>query len=122
MGAVVGEDLVHIDYDVRLQILLAHKIGLWDTVAQATRSGSLDGAIRAPQGNDLTSLFATLPSFQLLAFNGKTAAEIGRRHLGAPCIGHPAAAVLPSSSPANTAPFQQKLEIWQGVLQTALHL
>ena len=46
MSAVTNEPLADIDYDERLARLLAHQIGLWDTVAACEREGSLDAAIR----------------------------------------------------------------------------
>src|SRR3954451_7669512 len=46
LGHAIGEDLHHLDYDRRLSRLAGHRIGLWDVIASARRSGSLDQAIR----------------------------------------------------------------------------
>jgi TDG/mug DNA glycosylase family protein len=110
MGEVVGADLVTLDYEERLKALLAARIGLWDVVASAARSGSLDGAIRGHSANDLNTLVAKLPELRAIAFNGTTSARIGAAALGAG--GNFARVPLPSSSPAYTLAFDRKLETW----------
>lgn len=110
-GAVIGrEDLPALDYDARLSALLDAGIGLWDTVASALRSGSLDAAIRDAQHAALAELVSTLPRLRTVAFNGGTAARIGRRLLAA---AGPQLVDLPSSSPAYAAiPFAEKRSRW----------
>lgn len=110
VGAVVGRDLEALDYEDRLEALLDAGIGLWDTVAAATRRGSLDQAIRLHEASDLSGLAETLPALRAVAFNGGKSASIGRPQLaGRPNI---ALVDLPSSSPAFTIPFEAKLERW----------
>ena len=46
MSDVLGADLVGLAYEERLRTLLAHHIGLWDSIAEASRAGSLDSSIR----------------------------------------------------------------------------
>ena len=110
IGAVTGRDLAPLDYEQRLEALLDSGIGLWDTVAAATREGSLDQAIRLHAASDVAALAGTLPELRAIAFNGGTSARIGRRQLGA----EPRWALvdLPSSSPAYTLPFEAKLDRW----------
>jgi hypoxanthine-DNA glycosylase len=110
-GAVIGrEDLPSLDYDARLETLLAAGIGLWDTVASATRQGSLDAAIRAAEHAPLAGLVARLPHLRAIGFNGKTSASIGRAQLEGTSL---ALVDLPSSSPAYAAlPFAAKRERW----------
>ena len=62
MSAVIGRELVPLGYEDRLQALLDAGIGLWDTVAAATREGSLDADIRLHEASDLGTLMATLPA------------------------------------------------------------
>ncbi len=114
VGAVTGHDLVPLAYEDRLAALLDAKVGLWDTVASATRVGSLDTAIRLHEASDLAALLATLPELRAIAFNGATSAKIGRRQLG----GDPGVVLLdlPSSSPAHASlSFEQKLARWQAL-------
>ena len=81
-------------------------------VASAERPGSADAAIRDPEHADLAGLVSGLPSLRAVAFNGATAARLGRRRLPAR-PGGPALIDLPSSSPAYAAmPFAEKLARW----------
>lgn len=110
IGAVTDRDLTPLAYEGRLTALLDARVGLWDTVAAATRKGSLDADIRLHAPSDLVALVESLPMVRAVAFNGGTSARIGRKQLGAP----PGLALvdLPSSSPAYTLPFARKLDCW----------
>lgn len=110
-GAVIGrEDLPSLDYDARLETLIAAGIGLWDTVASATREGSLDAAIREAEHAQLAELVARLPHLRAVGFNGKTSARIGRAQLAGSSL---ALVDLPSSSPAYASlAFAAKRERW----------
>jgi hypoxanthine-DNA glycosylase len=111
IGAAIGRDLVALDYEARLEALLDAHVGLWDTVAAATRKGSLDADIRLHEASDLAALVATLPELQAIAFNGGTSARIGRRQLGDDA--GPFLIDLPSSSPAYASlTFERKREAW----------
>ncbi|GAB3625573.1 DNA-deoxyinosine glycosylase [Pandoraea terrae] len=115
IGDVIGVgDLPTQPYDIRLQTLLAHGVGLWDVVAQARRDGSLDSRIREHAGNDLVALIESLPNLAAVAFNGATAARIGMKALGRHADCHPVIH-LPSSSPAYTLPYAEKLRAWQAL-------
>jgi hypoxanthine-DNA glycosylase len=111
MSAVIDCDLVPLAYETRLEALLAAGVGLWDTVAVATRKGSLDADIRLHQASDLAALAETLPQLKAVAFNGATSARIGRKQL----LGVSGLALvdLPSSSPAYASlPFERKRDAW----------
>lgn len=112
VGDVLGENLVQMDYAGRLQTLLAHHIGLWDVVAEAKRDGSLDSNIRDHARNDLVGLVKSLPKLSAIAFNGGTAERIGLKALGQHSGNHRVVR-LPSSSPAHTMPYSEKLHAWQ---------
>lgn len=115
LDGVFGLDLDKRGYEERLAILRAHRIGLWDVIADAERIGSLDAAIRDEVASDLGGLVYKLPNLRTIAFNGGTAAQIGSAQLG-----HRADAFrlirLPSSSPAHAVQFQRKLQAWQELL------
>jgi len=117
IGGVLGEDLAALPYDRRLQRLLARRVGLWDVIASAERSGSLDAAIHSPEAADLRGLVAGLPALRAVAFNGGLSARMGRRILSDP----PGARLidLPSSSPAHVRPLAHKAQAW-AVLETCL--
>ncbi|MGV3554816.1 MAG: DNA-deoxyinosine glycosylase [Croceibacterium sp.] len=113
IGDVIGQDLAAFEYEARLRALRGAGIGLWDTVASATRRGSLDAAIRDAEHNPLAELVASLPDLRAVAFNGATSARIGRSLLeGSACR----LLTLPSSSPAYAAmPLAEKLRLWRGI-------
>jgi hypoxanthine-DNA glycosylase len=113
MGTVIGENLAGMEYEDRLATLLAHGVGLWDVIQEASREGSLDASIRDHSGNDLKALVATLPALRAVAFNGGTSAKIGRKLLG-DATGLDLVA-LPSSSPAYTLAFSAKAEAWSAL-------
>lgn len=111
-GAVIGRDLQAMDYDARLAALREAGIGLWDVIASAERSGSLDAAIRSPEAADLRGLIAGLPALRAVAFNGGLAARMGGKILAGesfPLVS------LPSSSPAHAQPFEHKLQAWRAL-------
>lgn len=119
MGGVLDEADLHArPYPDRLAALRAHGVGLWDTVAEAERIGSLDAAIRLPVHADLAGLTAALPRLRAIAFNGGKAASTGARILGAEQTGT-AQILLPSSSPALARPLEWKAERW-AVLRSVL--
>jgi TDG/mug DNA glycosylase family protein len=110
IGKVIGIELGPLDYERRLEALLAARVGLWDTVASAQRTGSLDAAIRDPEHNPLAELAASLPGLRAVGFNGKTSARIGM-----PQLAHTDLALvsLPSSSPAHaTMRLAEKEKLW----------
>ncbi|MGK5025730.1 DNA-deoxyinosine glycosylase [Janthinobacterium sp. RB2R34] len=116
LGDVLGIELKSLPYDERLATLLAHGVGLWDVVAQAHRSGSLDSNIRERDDNDLPAMLKHFPNIRAIAFNGGTAGKLGMKVLGEYASSYQIA-YLPSSSPAYTKPYSEKLELWRVVRQ-----
>ena len=100
VGAAIELDLAALEYQQRLEALRAVRIGLWDTIASATRPGSLDAAIRDAEPAPLAELVADLPSLRGIGLNGATAAMIGRKALGVTPL---TLIDLPSSSPRTLA-------------------
>jgi TDG/mug DNA glycosylase family protein len=111
IGAVIGRDLGALPYEARLEALLGAGIALWDTVGAARRRGSLDGAIRDVEANALPRLVETLPELRAVGFNGGKSAAIGMPQLAA--REGLALIALPSSSPAYTRAFEEKLAAWR---------
>jgi hypoxanthine-DNA glycosylase len=110
LGTAIGEDLAAIPYEDRIERLAVRRIALWDVVGEAIRAGSLDAAIRGASPNELSDFAAAHPHLQAIAFNGKTAARIGRAALRN--VDEVRLIDLPSSSPAYTLGFDQKLKVW----------
>lgn len=110
IGAVIGHELISLEYESRLDALATAGVGLWDVIGTAMRIGSLDSAIRNHETNDLTALITRLPRLAAIGFNGAAAYKLGNQQLEA--TGIPLVA-LPSSSPAYAAmPFTAKREAW----------
>ena len=107
---VIDAELVELPYQTRLDMILAHGIGLWDSVRSARRSGSLDSAMRDVEGADLPTLIACLPKLQAVAFNGKASERVGKPQIADLQVDFLS---LPSSSPAYAAmPLATKQECW----------
>ncbi|WP_295171784.1 DNA-deoxyinosine glycosylase [uncultured Brevundimonas sp.] len=113
IGGVLGEDLAAQPYEQRLDRLTARGVGLWDVIASAERSGSLDAAIRSPEAADLRGLIGGLPRLRAVAFNGKLAAKLGRRIIGD--VAGVRLIDLPSSSPAHAIPLAGKANVWNSL-------
>ena len=68
-------------YSVRVDAALDAQIALWDMVAQAVRSGSLDSDIRKETVlfNPIDELLLTLPRIEKVILNGGEAARLFKR-------------------------------------------
>ena len=110
LGMAIGEELAALDYEERLDKLSARGIAIWDVVGEARREGSLDGAIRGATPNQLADFVATHPRLLAVAFNGQTAARLGRAALAG--LNDVRLIDLPSSSPAYTLAIALKAERW----------
>ncbi len=113
IGQLLGTDLAVMPYAQRIAALNARGIGLWDCIASAQRRGSLDGAIREAEVNPLAGFVAGLSALEVIAFNGGTAARIGREQIAD--LPHIRALAMPSTSPAYTRPLAEKLAAWQAL-------
>jgi hypoxanthine-DNA glycosylase len=111
LGALLDAPLQALPYRDRLALLRVNRIGLWDVIVACRRQGSLDGAIRNPQHGDVARVRRVTKALALVCFNGKTAAR-------AESVWHAAGyatLALPSSSPAYTRPFAEKLAAWRAI-------
>jgi hypoxanthine-DNA glycosylase len=111
LAAIVDESLPALPYATRLARLRAHRIGVWDTIVACVRQGSLDTAIRDAIRGEAARVRRAAPAVELVCFNGKTAARAESAWRAA---GY-ATRVLPSSSPAYTRPFAEKLAAWNAI-------
>lgn len=116
IGAAIGRDVARLSYPDRLDALTAAGVALWDVVATAHRPGSTDAAIREPVTNVLSGLVDALPELRAIAFNGGTAARLGRAALAgtAPDV---ARVDLPSSSPLHTVGVASKQPAWSALAE-----
>lgn len=115
LGTLLEQPLPEMSLAQRYACLLEHRIGLWDIYGRCRRQGALDAAIREAEFNDFSALLAQAPQLRRVCFNGQTAARI-QRHFTE--LGF-AVAALPSTSPAYTLPFAEKLARWRAGLLPA---
>ena len=93
------------------QLLLTHRIALWDVIASCEITGSADSTIKNALPNDLAPILTLCPDITIFT-NGKTAHRYYRRYLEKR-VGK-TAFCLPSTSPANAAyPLPRLKEAWQ---------
>jgi double-stranded uracil-DNA glycosylase len=108
------------DYAGRVRVLTSERIALWDVLAAATRSGSLDADISDDAiPNNFRAFFHAHPKIWLIGFNGGTAAKFYERHV-LPTLSDQQRAIvrqtLPSTSGAHAGlTFAQKVERWSPV-------
>lgn len=107
-------------YDDRLDLLQAHRIALWDVIAQCERDSALDSDIVEASivVNDFATFFAQHPAIDRVFFNGAKAAQAFRKYV-LPTMPEPRQLVttrLPSTSPANAGlSAAAKLAAWRQV-------
>lgn len=111
LAAVLDEPLTTLAYPARLVRLKARGVALWDTIVACERTGSLDAAIREAQRGEVARIRTRAPRIRLVGFNGGTAARAAQAWRAA---GY-ATLALPSSSPAYTRPFAEKLAAWRAM-------
>jgi double-stranded uracil-DNA glycosylase len=104
-------------YASRVEILIKHNIALWDVLAAATRSGSLDVAIgKDAIPNNFRAFFNAHPHIGLICFNGATAAGLYKRHVMPTLTDMQrsiARGTLPSTSGAHASmQFVEKVTRW----------
>jgi hypoxanthine-DNA glycosylase len=97
-------------FEEKIQFLQANKIGLWDVLENCERKGSLDIHIKNQKENDFETLLKEFPSITKIVFNGKESHKYFLKKFGQ--IEGIAYYVMPSTSPANTMSFENKLKIW----------
>ena len=96
-------------------LIVDHRLALWDALTSCEREGSLDSAIRQPELNDFGGLFRECPGIRKVLFNGGTAHRMFMK-AGGPFLEGRRWAVMPSTSPAYTLPYERKLALWRRAL------
>lgn len=125
LGGVIGlggdESPEALDHPQRIAWLKAHRIAVWDVIAQCERKGSLDTAIRAEVANDIGGLLARCTGIAVIAFNGGKSASYLARVAAIPGASSRTLVRLPSSSPANaTHSLAVKQAAWNAALAPVL--
>ncbi len=103
------------NFEEKIKLLQFNKIGLWDVLENCERKGSLDIHIKKQKENDFTTLFEKFPLISKVIFNGKQSHAFFIKRFGQ--IEGITYFVMPSTSPANTMSFENKLKIWSSSFQ-----
>jgi len=113
LGNLLKSDELN-NYEDKKRMLMSNHIALWDVVYSCRREGSLDSNMRDIKTNDFKYLLKTHTTLKAIFCNGQVSYQLFRRtnkDIDLPII------VLPSTSPAYTLPFDQKLSEWRKILK-----
>jgi hypoxanthine-DNA glycosylase len=102
-------------FEEKIKLLEKNKIGIWDVLENCERKGSLDIHIKNNQANDFENLFQQYPNIKKIIFNGKESHRYFIKSFGQ--IKGITYYVMPSTSPANTMSFENKLKNWSTCFQ-----
>jgi hypoxanthine-DNA glycosylase len=111
-GEIYGFD-ASAPYDMRTAALTAHGIAVWDVLRSCRRIGSLDSAVEPDSmvANDFQRFFNRHPSITRVFFNGAAAEKNFNRLVRVmPDFQYRR---LPSTSPAQTMRYEDKLAAWR---------
>lgn len=91
------------------QLLLNHRIALYDAISSCAVDNSADASIHAVVPADLSGIFQTA-AIQAVFANGNKAHEVCTKQIGIPAV------KLPSTSPANARfRFDDLLAAWKAI-------
>lgn len=100
-------------YDDRTAALVANGVAVWDVLKSCRREGSLDSAVEPDSmvPNDFRTFFEQYPHITSVFFNGAAAEKNFNRLVPvAPDVRYRR---LPSTSPAQTMRYEDKLAAWR---------
>ena len=101
------------DYAEKIKLLKKNKIAVWDVIDSCERKGSLDTKIKNENHHNVLQLLDDFPSIKIIFCNGQKSFKTLRKIL--PDDSKIPLFVLPSTSPAYTIPYQQKLKDWSAL-------
>ena len=96
--------------------IINNHIALWDCMKEAEREGSLDANIKGYVANDVEKFLSLHPTITTIVLNGKKAKEAFEKHFSKEkLIQRYSIRYWPSTSNANSIPFEDKLKIWSEI-------
>lgn len=114
------DEEVENEYSKRIDFILRHNIALWDVISDCFRQGSLDTNIKNARINDFDTLFKRYPNIEYIFFNGSKAENLFIKNIDKKLIEEKELFKLPSSSPARTLPFEEKIKHWKKIKECLL--
>lgn len=101
------------DYAEKIDLLKKNKIAVWDVIDSCERKGSLDTKIKNENHHNILQLLDDFPLIKVIFCNGQKSFKTLEKLL--PDDSKIPVFVLPSTSPAYTIPYQQKLKDWSAL-------
>lgn len=98
----------------KINLLHQNKIALWDVLAYCEREGSLDSNIKNHVENDILGLLKSHPKIRTIVFNGQQSHKFFMKKFGQ--IDGIDFYIMPSTSPAHTIKFEEKLQAWSRIM------
>jgi hypoxanthine-DNA glycosylase len=100
-------------YERRVEALTSHGVAVWDVLRSCRRVGSLDSAVQPDSmvANDFDAFFDAHPQITRVLFNGAAAENNFRRLVR--LASDVTYQRLPSTSPAQTMRYADKLAAWR---------
>ena len=99
----------------KVNLLQRNQIAVWDVLEHCEREGSLDTNIKNHKENDILGLLARHPKIKTIIFNGQKSQQYFLKKFG--IIDGIRYYQMPSTSPAHTMKFSEKLQTWSAVLR-----
>lgn len=117
LGGIYNEEVPQTIEEKR-QLVLRHKLAMWDTIYSCDIIGSSDSSIKNVEPSNLLPIIQGSKISKVIC-NGKTSGKYYEKYqmkqTGIPAV------ILPSTSPANAAYSLEKLiDIWKKELETSL--
>lgn len=100
------------NYEIKKQLLLKNNIAIWDVLKACERESSADRDILNEESNDLKSFLRKNISIHHLFFNGNKSMSYFMNYAKDVLLPF---TVLPSTSPAYTITFENKLREWNAI-------
>ena len=96
------------DYAIKKTLLLSNKVALWDVLKVCERKGSLDVNIIEEEANNFNAFFEKHVHINHIFFNGQQSSNFFLKNEQSAI----SSTKLPSTSPAYTMSFTEKLKAW----------
>lgn len=99
----------------KVALLKQNQIAVWDVLKHCEREGSLDTNIKNYQENDIIELLSQHPKIKTIIFNGQKSEQYFLKKFG--ILANMRYFQMPSTSPAHTMKFDDKLQAWSAALR-----
>ncbi|MBS7231532.1 DNA-deoxyinosine glycosylase [Flavobacterium psychroterrae] len=105
-------------YDDRKDLLKAHKVALWNVLANCMRIGSSDSKIKDEKVNDFESFHLQYPDIKYIFFESKSASKYYQKYVKPrEDISY---FIMPSTSGLNAGiPLSEKIDCWRKLAEVS---